>query len=88
MSSFEIAKEIGQSSAAVEDGIRWGMLQLFAIESAKPTLKEVSLPTADSHPLLGMCVSARIFPPSGAISWRVPLENTFRHLGSGQQPSS
>jgi hypothetical protein len=49
MSSFEIAKEIGQSSAAVEDGIRCAMLQLFAlfksmgftVEPGKPTLEEV-----------------------------------------------
>ena len=31
MTSFEIAKEIGQSSAAVEDGIRYAMLQLFGL---------------------------------------------------------
>ena len=49
MTSFEIAKETGQSSAAVEDGIRCAMLQLFGlfksmgftIEPAKPTLEEV-----------------------------------------------
>lgn len=31
MTNFEIAKEIGQSSAAVEDGIRYAMLQLFGL---------------------------------------------------------
>lgn len=31
MSSFEIAKELGQSPAAVEGGIRYAMLQLFAV---------------------------------------------------------
>jgi len=31
MTSFEIAKETGQSSAAVEDGIRLAMLQLFRL---------------------------------------------------------
>jgi hypothetical protein len=49
MTSFEIAKEIGHSSAAVEDGIRWPMLQLFGlfksmgftVEPGKPTLEEV-----------------------------------------------
>jgi len=49
MTSFEIAKETGQSSAAVEDGIRCAMLQLFGLfksmgftmEPAKPTLEEV-----------------------------------------------
>ena len=49
MSNFEIAKEIGQSSAAVEDGIRCAMLQLFGlfksmgfkVEPTKPTLEEV-----------------------------------------------
>jgi RNA polymerase sigma-70 factor (ECF subfamily) len=45
MTSLEIAKEIGQSSAAVEDGIRYAMLQLFrlfksmgfTVEPGKPT---------------------------------------------------
>jgi RNA polymerase sigma-70 factor (ECF subfamily) len=49
MTSFEIANEIGESSAAIEDGIRYAMLQLFGlfksmgftIEPAKPTLEEV-----------------------------------------------
>ena len=49
MTNSEIAKEIGQSSAAVEDGIRSAMLQLFGlfksmgftVESAKPTLASV-----------------------------------------------
>ena len=49
MSNFEIAKELGQSSVAVEDGIRSAMLQLFGlfksmgftVEPAKPTLEEV-----------------------------------------------
>jgi hypothetical protein len=49
MTSFEIAKEIGQSSAAVEDGIRCAMLQLFglfksmgyAVERTKPTLEKI-----------------------------------------------
>jgi len=44
MTNFEIAKELGQSSAAVEDGIRSAMLQLFrlfksmgfTVEPAKP----------------------------------------------------
>lgn len=48
MTSVEIAKEIGQSSAAVEDGIRYAMLQLFGlfksmgftVELGKPTLEE------------------------------------------------
>lgn len=31
MTNLEIAKEIGQSSAAVEDGIRFAMLQLFGL---------------------------------------------------------
>ena len=45
MNSFEIAKEIGQSPVAVENGIRGAMLQLFglfksmgfSVEPAKPT---------------------------------------------------
>jgi hypothetical protein len=49
MTNFEIAKEIGQSSAAVEDGIRCAMLRLFGpfksmgfkVEPAKPTLEEL-----------------------------------------------
>ena len=49
MTNFEIAKEIGHSPAAVEDGIRCAILQLFGlfksmgftVEPAKPTLKEV-----------------------------------------------
>lgn len=49
MTNFEIAKEIGQSSAAVEDGIRCAMLQLFGlfksmgftVESTKLTLEKV-----------------------------------------------
>ena len=48
MTNFEIAEEIGLSSAAVEDGIRCAMLQLFGlfksmgftVEPAKPTLEE------------------------------------------------
>ena len=47
MTNFEIAKEMGQSSAAVEDGIRSAMLQLFrlfksmgfTVKPAKPTLE-------------------------------------------------
>ena len=47
MTNFEIAKEIGQSPAAVEDGIRCAMLQLFGlfksmgftVEPANPTLE-------------------------------------------------
>ena len=47
--NFEIAKEIGQSPAAVEDGIQCAMLQLFGlfksmgftVEPAKPTLEEI-----------------------------------------------
>ena len=49
MTNFEIAKEIGQSSAAVDEGIRFAMLQLFGlfksmgftVEHPTPTLKEV-----------------------------------------------
>lgn len=49
MTSFEIARETGQSSAAVEDGIRRAMLQLFGlfksmgftVDPGKPTLEEV-----------------------------------------------
>ena len=48
MTNFEIAKEIGQSSAVVEEGIRSAMLQLFrlfksmgfTVEPAKPTREE------------------------------------------------
>jgi RNA polymerase sigma-70 factor (ECF subfamily) len=48
MTNFEIAKELGQSSTAVEDGIRSAMLQLFGlfksmgftVEPAKPTREE------------------------------------------------
>lgn len=46
--TLQIAKEIGQSPAAVEEGIRCAMLQLFElfksmgfkVEPAKPTLEE------------------------------------------------
>jgi len=38
MTNFEIAKEIGQSSAAVEDGIRYAMLQLFGLFKSRLTL--------------------------------------------------
>ena len=49
MSNLEIAKEVGQSPAAVEDGIQYAMLRLFGlfksmgftVEPAKPTLEEV-----------------------------------------------
>ena len=49
MTNSEIAKEIGQSSVAVEDGIRYAMLQLFVlfksmgftVEPAKPTLEQI-----------------------------------------------
>lgn len=49
MTNFEIAKEIGQSPAEVEDGIRFAMLQLFGLfksmgftlEPAKRTLEEI-----------------------------------------------
>ncbi|HET9712251.1 MAG TPA: sigma-70 family RNA polymerase sigma factor [Pyrinomonadaceae bacterium] len=49
MTNLEIAKEVGQSPAAVESGIRYAMLQLFGlfksmgftVEPAKPTLEEV-----------------------------------------------
>lgn len=49
MTNFEIAKELGQSSAAVEDGIRSAMIQLFGlfksmgftVEPAKPTLEDL-----------------------------------------------
>ena len=48
MTNFQIAKELGQSSEAVEDGIRCAMLQLFGlfksmgfkVEPAKPILEE------------------------------------------------
>ena len=50
MTHFEIAEETGQSSAAVEDGIRCAMLQLFGlfksmsftVEAAKSTLEETA----------------------------------------------
>lgn len=35
-----------------------------------------------------MCVSAQTFFHSTAISCELPFEITFRHPGSGQQPSS
>lgn len=49
MTNIEIAKEMGQSSAAVEDGIRCAMLQLFGlfksmgftVEPAKATLEDL-----------------------------------------------
>lgn len=49
MTNLEIAKEVGQSPAAVESGIRYAMLRLFGlfksmgftVEPAKPTLEEV-----------------------------------------------
>ena len=49
MTNLEIAKEVGQSPAAVESGIRHAMLQLFGlfksmgftVEPAKQTLEEV-----------------------------------------------
>ena len=49
MTNFEIAKEIGQPCAVVEDGIRYAMMQLFGlfksmgftVEPAKPTLEEI-----------------------------------------------
>ena len=49
MTNLEIAKEVGQSPAAVESGVRHAMLQLFGlfksmgftVEPAKPTLEEV-----------------------------------------------
>ena len=49
MTNFEIAKEIGQSSEAVEDGIRSAMLQLFElfksmgfkVGTAKPTREAI-----------------------------------------------
>ena len=49
MTNFEIAKELGQSAAAVEDGIRSAMLQLFTlfksmgftVEPAKPTPEDL-----------------------------------------------
>jgi hypothetical protein len=48
MTNFEIAKEIGLSPAAVDDGIRCAMLQLFGlfksmgftVEPAKPTRED------------------------------------------------
>jgi RNA polymerase sigma-70 factor (ECF subfamily) len=49
MTNLEIAKEIGQSTAAVDDGIRYAMLQLFrlfksmgyTVEPSTRTLEEV-----------------------------------------------
>ena len=49
MTNLEIAKELGQTSAAVEDGIRSAMLQLFrlfksmgfTVEPAKPTPEDL-----------------------------------------------
>jgi RNA polymerase sigma-70 factor (ECF subfamily) len=49
MTNFEIAKELGQSPTAVEDGIRSAMLQLFGlfksmgfkVEPAEPILEDV-----------------------------------------------
>jgi len=49
MTNLEIAKEVGQSPAAVEDGLRSGMLQLsgqfksmgFTDEAAKPTQEDL-----------------------------------------------
>ncbi len=49
MTNLEIAKEVGQSPAAVEDGIRYAMLQLFGlfksmgftVQPTIPTLEEV-----------------------------------------------
>ena len=49
MTNLEIAKEVGQSPATVEDGIRSGMLQLFGqfksmgftVEAAKPTQEDL-----------------------------------------------
>jgi hypothetical protein len=49
MTNFEIAREVRQSPAEVEDGIRSAMLQLFGlfksmgftVEPAKPTLEGV-----------------------------------------------
>ena len=49
MTNFEIGREVGQSPAEVEDGIRSAMLQLFGlfksmsftVEPAKPTLEEL-----------------------------------------------
>jgi DNA-directed RNA polymerase specialized sigma24 family protein len=49
MSTLEIAKEVGESPAAVEGGIRYAMLQLFRVfkfmgsrvEPAKSTVEEV-----------------------------------------------
>ena len=40
LTGFEIAKEIGQSSAAVEDGIRYAMLQLFGMFKSMGFLAE------------------------------------------------
>ncbi len=49
MTNLEIAKEIGQSTASVDDGIRFAMLQVFrlfksmgfTVEPTKPTREEV-----------------------------------------------
>lgn len=59
MTNFEIAREVGQSPAEVEDGIRSAMLQLFGlfksmgftVEPAKPTLEELRLQLAERLPL-------------------------------------
>ena len=49
MTNLEIAREVGESSAAVESGIRYAMLQLFGlfksmgftVEPAKPIPEEL-----------------------------------------------
>ena len=59
--------------------MRCAMLQLFElfksmgfkVEPAKPTLEEALTQTAEPILFLGMCVSARIFSPSGCYT----LEN-------------
>jgi len=76
--NFEIAKELGQSSAAVEDGIRSAMLQLFGlfksmgftVQPAKPSTEA----TGERLPLLGMCVGARICPSCKRYSCDVRKE--------------
>jgi len=75
MTNFEIAKETGQSAAAVEDGIRHAMLQLFGL------FKSMSFSGSPGHqpkeelshpqsvpPSLGVCVNAQTFFPLTAIT--------------------
>ena len=47
MTNFEIAKELGQSSAAVEEGIRSAMLQLFGLFRSMGFTVEPAKPNSD-----------------------------------------